>query len=209
MRFSSLKLFSITMLILACSAQASTIPVTYLGANTFITDGADYVLPYQLNVNGAIVDATCYDLFDNVFQGQTWFANALNLDQAAATGQFSSDANAYTDYKKVGFLSQQTTSTPQNQIDLQHAIWNIFDPGTFFVTDGMKAFLDELATPAFTNFDSSGILFLEDANQSKGRAQAFVFDPGDPVATPEPGTLALMGISAILIGLKRKFKGQA
>src|ERR1700731_797315 len=122
MRFSSLKLFSITMLILACSAQASTIPVTYLGANTGITDGADYVLPYQLNVNGAIVDATCYDLFDNVFQGQTWFANALTLTQAAKTGQFSSDVNAFTDYKKVGFLSQQTTSTPQNQIDLQHAI---------------------------------------------------------------------------------------
>jgi PEP-CTERM motif len=200
------------MLILAYSAQASTIPVTFVGANTGVNDGVDYVLPYQLNVNGVIVDATCYDLFDNVVAGQSWFANALTLNQAAATGQFSSDVNAFTDYEKVGFLSEQTTSTPQNQIDLQHDIWNVFDPGTYSVTAGMQTFLDGLATSAFTNFNFNGLIFLEDANQSRGRAQAFVFDPVDPVATPEPGTLALMGISAILIGLgklKRKSKGQA
>jgi hypothetical protein len=98
----------------------------------------------------------------------------------------------------VGFLSQQATDSAQNQIDLQHDIWNVFAAGTYSVTTGMQQYLNLLATPAYTNFDFSGVLFLEDVKHT-GLAQAFVID--SPTASPEPGTVVLMGAGALLVGI--------
>jgi hypothetical protein len=184
---------------LACglSARADSVSVTFVGAPTGVNNGVDYVLPYLLTVNGVQTDATCYDIFDDVTDGQSWTANELTVNQAAAGGQFSQDANALQGYEDIGFLSQQTTSSPQNQIDLQEAIWNVFAPGTYAVTDGMQAYLNLLTTSAFTNFDFNTVRFLEDVNQGSGRAQAFVIDPPD---APEPSTLAMMGGAALMIG---------
>ena len=186
------------VLTLGLSAQAGTVSVTFIGTPTGVNDGADYVMPYQLNINGVLTDATCYDIFDTVVNGQSWTANALTLNQAAATGQFGGGAGSLSSYKEVGFLSQQTTNSPQNQIDLQHDIWNVFGSGTYAVTSGMQHYLDLLATPAYTNFNFGRVLFLEDVS-STGRAQAFVIDP--PIASPEPGTIVLMGAGALLIGI--------
>ena len=192
-------------LALGLSAQADTVTVTYVGADTGVNNGADYVLPYQLTVNGIPTDATCYDVFDDVTANQTWTANELTLGQAATGGQFSSDPDALADYKEIGFLSQQTTSSAQNQIDLQEDIWNVFAPGRYSVTTGMQDYLDTLSTPALTSFDFNSVLFLEDADQTDpGRAQAFVIDP--PSATPEPGTIVLLGggLSMVVMGSLRK-----
>jgi hypothetical protein len=119
------------MLTLGLSARASIISVTFVGEDTGISDGDDFVAPYQLNINGIVTDATCYDIFGQVSGGQTWTANELTLGQAVVTGQFSSDSNALAGYEQVGFLSQQITNSAQNQIDLQHDIWNVFAPGTY------------------------------------------------------------------------------
>ena len=186
------------VLTLGLSAHAGTVSVTFISAPTGVNDGVDFVMPYQLKVDGVLTGATCYDMFDNVTGGQSWTANALTLNQAAASGQFSGGADPLTGYKEVGFLSQQTTNSPQNQIDLQHDIWNVFSSGTFAVTTGMQQYLDLLATPAYTNFDFGKVLFLEDVSRT-GRAQAFVVDP--PTASPEPGTIVLMGAGALLIGI--------
>jgi hypothetical protein len=185
-------------LTLGLSAQASTVSITFVGAPTGVNDGVDYVMPYQLDINGILTDATCYDIFDSVVGGQSWTANALTLNQAAATGQFSGGANSLSGYEEVGFLSLQTTNSPQNQVDLQHDIWNVFATGTYSVTTGMQHYLDLLATPAYANFDFNRVLFLEDVNRT-GRAQAFVIDP--PTASPEPGTIVLIGAGALLIGV--------
>jgi hypothetical protein len=188
------------VLMLGLSAHANTVSITFVGTPTGVNDGAAYVMPYLLNINGVLTNAACYDIFDTVASGQSWTANALTLTQAAATGQFSDGDNSLSSYKKVGFLSQQTTNSAQNQIDLQHDIWNIFAAGTYHVTTGMQHYLDLLTTPAYSNFDFSRLLFLEDV-KSRGRAQAFVIDP--PTATPEPGTIVLMGVGALLIGIGR------
>jgi hypothetical protein len=188
------------VLALGLSAHAGTVSVTFIGAPTGVNDGVDYVLPYQLNINGILTDATCYDVFDNVSGGQSWTANALTVNQAAATGQFSGGPLALAGYMEVGFLSLQTTRSPQDQIDLQHDIWNVFAPGAYSVTTGMQMYLHLLATSAYTNFDFGRVVFLEDVNQTR-RAQAFVIDP--PAATPEPGTIVLMGAGALLIGIGR------
>ena len=179
-------------------AQADTLPITFIGAPTGVNNGVDYVLPYQLSINGVLTSAICYDIFDDVTPGQTWTANVLTVEQAAATGQFSSIPSALQAYKEIGFLSQQITSSPQNQIDLQQDIWNIFAPGTYTVSAGMQTYLNLLTTSAFTTFNFASVGFLEDVNQSTGRAQAFVIDP--PIAgTAEPGTLILFAGGCVLL----------
>jgi hypothetical protein len=188
------------VLTLGLSAHAGTVSVTFIGTPTGVNDGADYVMPYQLNINGVLTDATCYDIFDNVTGGQSWTANALTLNQAAATGQFGGGVNSLSGYEEVAFLSLQTTNSSQNQVDLQHDIWNVFGSDTYSVTTGMQHYLDMLATPAYANFDFGRVLFLEDVSRRE-RAQAFVIDP--PTASPEPGTIVLIGAGALLIGIGR------
>lgn len=186
------------VLMLGLSAHAGTVSITFVGTPTGVNDGVNYVMPYQLNINGVSTNATCYDIFDTVTGGQNWTANALNLAQAAATGQFSGGANSLLGYKEVAFLAQQTTNSAQNQIDLQHDIWNVFAADTYTVTTGMQQYLNLLVTPAYANFDFSKVLFLEDVKQAGG-VQAFVIDP--PTASPEPGTVVLMGAGALLVGI--------
>jgi hypothetical protein len=193
---------------MALSAAASTVSVTYLGADTGVNNGTDFVLPYQLSIDGVTTDATCYDILDGVILNQTWTANVWTTAQAATLGQFSSESNAAAGYDEIAFLSQQATSSPQDQVDLQEDIWNVFDPNQFSVTTGMQNYLNLLNTAAYTtNFDFSSVEFLEDADQDAGHAQAFVVSASSPglnsnADAPEPGTMTLLAGGLLLISLK-------
>ena len=191
-------ILQVVVLTLGLFVQADAVSITFVGAPSGVNDGTDYVLPYQLEINGVLTAATCYYVSDNVIPGQTWTANELTLSEAESAGQFSSYNAA--GYAEVGFLFQQTANTPQEQIDLQHDIWNVFG-GDYAVTTGMQAYLNLLGTSAYTNFDFGTVLFLEDVNQGTGRAQAFVIDP--PAAAPEPSTIMLMVAGALLMGIGR------
>jgi hypothetical protein len=190
-------------LTMAFCAQADTVSITLLGANTGVSNGTDYVLPYQLSIDGITTNATCYDIFDTVSLGQTWIANVWTTPQAITEGQFSGAPNAATGYDEIAFLSQQTTSSAQDQIDLQEDIWNVFGGDLFPVTTGMQNYLDLLSTPAYTSFDFGSVDFLEDVNQSAGRAQAFVVPSSTPGLTtasaPEPGSMTLLAGGLLLM----------
>ena len=183
------------------SAHADTIAVSFIGANTGVNNGADYVLPYQLSINDTIINAVCYDVFDQVTAGESWIANELTLDDAAVSGQFSGNPDARAAYKQIAFLSQQTTSSAQDQIDLQEDIWNVFAVNKYAVTNGMQNYLNLLSTTDFTTFNFDQIRFLEDADQTRsGRAQAFVIDP--PTGVPEPNTMLFLGGGCLLIVIR-------
>jgi hypothetical protein len=201
---------------------ADSVTVTLAGAGP-VNDGVDYVLPYQLTIDGqGPYDADCYDFFDNVNLGQSWQANELTLNQAAISGAFSGTSghgvgsNALADYEEVAWLSAQATPTSQSQVDLQHAIWNVFDPGAFAVTTGMQQILGNLAAAqasSYNGFSFADFLFLEATTGSSGDGdfpQAFVLETGgntggvNPVA-PEPGSVVLLGIGVALIAVSRRF----
>jgi hypothetical protein len=191
----------------AFSAAAETVSVTFLGADTGVNNGADYVLPYQLSIDGITTNAACYDIFDNVSSGESWTANVWTTPEAIAGGQFSSEANAAIGYKEIAFLSQQTTSSAQDQIDLQEDIWNVFGGNVYSVTSGMQTYLNLLSTSAYANFNFDSVDFLEDVNQGNGRAQAFVVSGSSPglttvTGTPEPGTVMLFAAGLLLISVK-------
>jgi hypothetical protein len=197
-------LLAVAVLVLAFSGQAGTVSVTLLGADTGVNNGTDFVLPYQLSIDGITTDAACYDIFDSVYPGQTWTANVWTPGQAATLGQFRSASNAVAGYDEIAFLSQQTTGSAQDQIDLQEDIWNVFGGSVYPVTTGMQDYLDLLNAPAYADFDFNSVAFLEDVNQSEGREQAFVIassSPGlrnniDPA--PEPGTIVMLAAGIVL-----------
>jgi hypothetical protein len=200
---------------------ADSVTVTLVGAGP-ANDTFDYVLPYQLTIDGqGPYDADCYDFFDNVNVGQSWQANELTLDQAAASGAFSGTSghgvgsDALADYEEVAWLSAQAAPTLQSQVDLQHTIWNVFDPGAFAVTTGMQQILGNLTAAQASSYDGfsfADFLFLEAPTGSPGDGtfpQAFILDTGgntsnvNPVA-PEPGTVVLLGIGVALIAISRR-----
>jgi hypothetical protein len=190
--------------------SGDTIAVTLSGDGP-VSDGVDYVLPYQLTIGGVEINAVCYDFFDEVQLGETWWANELTLDQAAAAGQYSGVNNALNSYEKVAWLSSQATPTPQSQIDLQHIIWNIFDAGQFSVTTGMADYMRELAVAQSSFSDSSfaSYSFIEAPGISgtNGHPQAFVIQlPGGSGETgqgptPEPDSVVLLVVGLGLIGV--------
>jgi hypothetical protein len=200
---------------------ADSVTVTLAGAGP-VNDGVDYVLPYQLTIDGqGPYDADCYDFFDNVNLGQSWQANELTLNQAITSGAFSGTSghgvgsNALADYEAIAWLSAQVTPTAQSQVDLQHTIWNVFDPGAFAVTTSMQQILGDLGAAqasSYNGFSFANFLFLEATTGSPGDGtfpQAFVIDTGgntrgvDPVA-PEPGSVVLLGIGVALIAISRR-----
>lgn len=203
-------------------AYADSVTVT-LAAVGPVNDGADYVLPYQLTIDGQDpYDADCYDFFDNVNLGQSWQANELTLNQAVTSGAFSGTSghgvgsSAQADYEAIAWLSSQATPTPQSQIDLQHVIWNVFDPGAFAVTTSMAQILGNLAAAqasSYNGFSFGNFLFLEATTGNPGDGtfpQAFIIDTGGNTngtspAVPEPGSVILLGIGVALIAVSRRF----
>ena len=104
-------------------------------------------------------------------------------------------------------LSSQATPTAQDQIDLQHAIWNVFDPAVFVPDDSFinGVLADEAG--GIDGFNFNNYQFLEAIPADGSRAQAFVlYSPvnnEEPQAAPEPGgtLLSTIGLSSIGLGL--------
>lgn len=187
-----------TALVAAIPASANPVTIELTGTSG-VSDGADYVLPYFLSINGGTpISAACYDFFDAAFVGETWTANELNLSEAVTSGQYASDPNALEDYEMVGVLSTLTTVSAQDQIDLQHDLWNVFDPGTFTLDAGMSVYV-AAATAELPTFNFANTRYLEGVIPGD---QAFVFSGGDTLRfpdSPEPASLLLIGIGLLAI----------
>lgn len=135
-----------TLLTLAlCAASLGATTITLEGVNGD-TDGSYYVAPYTLIVGGTTFNAACYDFFSPSEIGQTWEANVITLDQAAAGGKFAANPDALRKYQTVAVLFSFSTTSLQDKIDLTHAIWNVFSPGVFPSTVGMQEYAARAAS---------------------------------------------------------------
>lgn len=171
-------------------ATASTVTVTLQSVG--VSDGVNNVLPYTLLVDGSPYSAACYDFFDPVSVGQTWQANELTLAQVVSGGRFSGSPNALAGYELIAVLATLPAPLAVDQIELQHALWNVFDVGRFLVTPELSAYVS-LATVQIPGFDFSNTVFLEGIKGTE--VQAFV----GVSHAPEPATWAMIGSGIVAV----------
>ncbi len=203
------RIAAIFALLAAATLPGAAATIDFVGPLTQVNDGSYYVLPYQVTIDGVYQQVTCFDILDNVNDGDIWQAGILTLPQAAASGFFTG-SDVLAGYERAAWLSVQSYSTPDQQVGLQHAIWNIFG-STAETPDSLsyEAAADAAAASNYAGFDFSQFRFIQQAGAVAGSLnteQAFVFQDGfidgmtgQSAATPEPGTVSLFGFGALLI----------
>jgi hypothetical protein len=193
------------ILILALAAIGNGATIEFMGAPTGVNDGIDYVLPYQVTIDGMLQDVACFDSLDSVGPGDIWQANVLDLSDAAASGFFADGSLA--SYERVAWLSAQPYSDVLEQIGLQYAIWNVFDSvtRTTAAEESYSSAADAAAANNYAGFDFGVFRFIQEIGATAGASgteQAFVFDP-PPSSGPEPSTVILFGSGILLLVVGR------
>ena len=211
-----MKLFTTLGLLAGLTAIAPADTIVFKGMPTGVTDGSYYVMPYQLTVDGVAFTVTCYDNYDEVNTGDTWQAQVLTIQQAAVSGFFS-ESDETARYQRIAWLSARSYANADQQIALQHAIWNVF--GAAYETDGSllyEAAADDAAATGYAGFDFSRFRFIQQAGAHAGDPgvrQAFIYAVSLPPsggsdtpgpAVPEPASLGLLGSALLIAGLRRK-----
>jgi hypothetical protein len=213
----------------AAFATPLEVTVTFQGSLTGVDDGnGNYVTPYIVAIDDGTTSTpviqlvTCYDNIDPVGPGQSWQAYEYTLSDAVSQGMFSGFADAELGYKKIGWLSAQTYSTPEEEVALQYAVWDVFGTtpalsgGRLTAYNAYETALATQVTNDFAGFDFAGTRFLEQVGGvvgASGTHQAFVFaittTDGHQSSTPEPGTLVMLGSGALCLLASLRFKRTA
>ena len=204
------RIFCLAALLATLPVPASADSIQFVGVPTSVNDGNYYVLPYEVTIDGSPQLVVCYDVYDDVNFGDTWQAQLMDLNQAAASGFFSTAA-ALGKYEEVAWLDAQTYSTPTQQIGLQYAIWDVFE--TYRSTPDSLAYAaaaNAAASLGYAGFSFSGVRFIQQIGASAGQAgteQAFVYwdgqfaaeQPDETSPIPEPGTVRLSVLGLIFL----------
>ena len=187
-------------------ATADTLQL--VGVNGATTpNGAEYVGPYQVSVDGNIQNLFCLDLDRAMNFGESWTATSSVVST-------SSSVNVQVAALVLNFVENGYLDAVTGQLD----IWSLTDP-TDAVADGFtpNAFLNGLIETATQDSESpnefAGInsvynqftLYTAQPDKSgNGLAQDFI-GRSVPAPTPEPSTLALFGTGILgFAGLMRR-----
>ena len=189
---------------LISAATVSATPVTLVNAGnpSNLLLGNIYVSPYTLTVYGQNYAAMCIDFADESYVGTTWDANVTSV----ASNNFSAtyhhaDANVAQEYDEEAYLYSLITQpniSSQNRTDIQEAAWEITDSAYTATSDasGVQSYINQATTAYNNNFAGFNFSGYEIISSSGGRKQQEYL-----IATPEPGSLTLLGAGLLIAGL--------
>ncbi len=186
--------FILTAAALLCAPATKASIVTF-DSVTPLNDGAFFIGPYSIGIDGLHYDAVCYDSAHEADPGQRWMANVFSMGQLGAA-YYSEQPDYVNKYRTVAWLAGQllNTTADQTRIDLQHAIWSVFNPRP--------------PEPPADNWTAQAVAAAQDpgldvssyrvVNAAAGepQRQGFIIDSAgyEPPDTPEPGTWITMAL---------------
>ena len=173
-------------------------PVVLVDAGHLKNDGAYYVGPYDIRIDGRSVAALCIDFEDESKVGERWSASVSNLSGSLSATYHPGDR---LKYEEEAYLFTLITKPGADRIGLQHAAWALLDPG--FATDRTAQKWIIEASKEYGTVDLAGFSIVSEVAGYKGaRRQEFL-----TAASPEPFFInffgGLIAIGLVLLGRRR------
>lgn len=207
-------------ILFALPASADTIKLTGIGGNN---EAGVYTVPYYLSINSKpSITVMCDDYTHDVVVGETWQGNILTYSQLASVlgetragasvangGLGMTLAQAQTAYKELFWLFAQfeahpTPSGNQTADDINFAAWAIFDPGVKtgagWTAGALSWYNQALLATNYNSVNTSNfeIISPTDLKDGAGTSPLQNSSPQEYIATPEPGSLFLLGSGGLL-----------
>jgi hypothetical protein len=206
--FKTFSIISLFLLTLSFSVFAGTVNVTFVNGGTGASNGAVYVGPYNLIVDGVDTSATCINSTLEVGPPNSWTASVIPFTNYSGATE--------TELLELEWLNIQF-GFDSDWVGIHQAIWNINLTAT---QSGISPAPDNLSnTPGppqsapFTDADTLSWVAKAETSTNYGSVNldnyALLLSGSDPLVqsflitnpSPEPTTMALFGSGLIGIGL--------
>jgi hypothetical protein len=211
-RFSLVLVVALAALVLANSAFATSVTMTYEGHQGVVAqNGSPFIgYPYYFSINGSstFTPLLCDSYDNNVSLGQTFHATVSPFLQGIATSMFGS--SMILDYKAAGLIFKSMLAGTLTTTQAQWAVWGLFSTNAqnnpyFSTINGASIDAAYLALAQNApNSAFNGLLLYTPVGAKPGMGpQEYI----GYSTVPEPTTLTLIGtgLLGMAAGLRRKF----